>query len=324
MSVPTGTPKARALYRDATRAILLGLFVNLALGMAKLAGGLIAGSFALLSDAVNSLGDTLTSIVVWFALWFAQRPPDSEHPYGHTRAEAIAASNVALVIILSALGVGWKTLTHITTPVHLIPPDWTLWLAGSNVLIKESLYQYKLRVGRRTGSMAVIANAWDHRSDALCALAVLIGLAVARWGGPGLAWAGKAAALVVVSAIVWSGTALFRSSTSELMDLQAERPILDQIRAVAASIPEIEHVETLWVRKSGLEYFVDIHIEVDADMTVAEGHRIGHLLKDRLLKQIPILRDVLVHLEPHPADDGHDKRDRRADGPRTTQGPSKD
>ncbi|NOX53827.1 MAG: cation transporter [Planctomycetes bacterium] len=304
MTAPTVNSKTRLLYRDAIRAILLGLFVNLALGLAKLTGGLVAGSFALLSDAVNSLGDTLTSIVVWFALWFAQRPPDAEHPYGHTRAEAIAASNVALVIILSALGVGWKTLTQITSPVHLIPPDWTLWLAGSNVLIKEGLYQYKLRVGRRTGSMAVIANAWDHRADALCALVVLIGLAVARWGGPGLAWADKVAALVVVSAIVWSGAALFRSSTSELMDVQAEQPILDEIREVAASIPEIEHVETLWVRKSGLEYFVDIHIEVDAHMTVAEGHRIGHVLKDRLLKQIPILRDVLVHLEPHPPENG--------------------
>jgi len=291
--------KTKQLYRSATRAIMLGLAVNAGLGVAKLAAGLLVGSFALLSDAVNSLGDTLTSIVVWFALCYAQRPPDAEHPYGHTRAEAIAASNLALIIILSAFAIGWKTVTNFNAPMEQLPPLWALALAGFNVVVKEGLYQYKRRVGERTGSMAVVANAWDHRADALCALVVLIGLAATRWGGHDWAWADKVAALIIVAAILWSATGLFCQSSSELMDLQADEQILDRIRRIAASIPEIRHVETLWVRKSGLEYFVDIHIEVDPQMTVSEGHRIGHLLKDRLLDEIHILRDVLVHLEPH-------------------------
>jgi cation diffusion facilitator family transporter len=280
------------------------LVVNITLGIVKLVGGIVGGSFALISDAVNSIGDSLSSVVVVFALVVAQRPADREHPYGHTRAEAIAASNVAVLIILSALFVGWEAVRRITVP-HDLPPVWTLWIAGANVLIKESLYRYKLRVGRRTGSTAVIANAWDHRSDALCSFAVLIGLGIVRGAGPDFIWADEVAALVVVSLILWSGTRLLRRSTSELMDLQASDEFVQEIQAVAEGVSQVRNVETLWVRKSGLEFFADIHIEVDAELTVDEGHRIGHQVKDRLLEQFPALRDVLVHLEPFPHT--HDK-----------------
>lgn len=290
---------AAPLYREVTRAALLGLAVNLVLGVVKLVAGLATQSFALLSDAVNSIGDVFTTVVVLFALRVAQRPSDAEHPYGHTRAEGIAASNVALLVILSALAIGWEAVQRFTLK-HPEPPVWTLWIAAANVLIKEGLYRYKAAVGRRTGSQAIIANAWDHRSDAFCSLAVLIGLGVARWGGAAYSWADEAAALVVVGAIVWSGARLFKQSASELMDVQAEHDFVEQIRSQALAVPGVQGVEKLWVRKSGLEYFADIHIEVDRQMTVEEGHRIGHVVKDRLVAGFPALRDVLVHLEPYP------------------------
>ncbi|MCA8998024.1 MAG: cation transporter [Planctomycetaceae bacterium] len=287
------------LYAQVTRAALLGLVVNLALGIVKLVAGIFGNSFALIADAVNSLGDVVTTVVVLFALRVAQRPADDEHPYGHTRAEGIAASNVALLVIFSALFVGWEAIQRWSNE-HLPPPAWTLAIAGANVVIKEALYQFKVRVGKQTGSAAIIANAWDHRSDALCALAVLLGLGAMRFGGEGLHWADEAASLVVVAAIIWSGIQLFRSSASELMDVQADSEYVDQIRNEALTVDGVEEVETLWVRKSGLEFFADIHIEVDQHLSVAEGHRIGHLVKDRLLLRFPNLRDVLVHLEPYP------------------------
>src|SRR5689334_7884799 len=181
------TPSARTLYDQATRAAWVGLIANLGLGVAKLIGGLFGHSFALVSDAVNSLGDTFTSIVVLFALKVAQKPPDDEHPYGHTRAEAIAATNVALLVIGSALAIGWEALKRIGQE-NETPHTWTLWIAGANVIIKEGLYQYKRRVAARTGSRAMIAHAWDHRSDALCSLAVLMGLAAVRFGGDSFHW----------------------------------------------------------------------------------------------------------------------------------------
>ncbi len=281
------------------RAARLGLAVNLLLGIVKLVAGFLGQSFALIADAINSLGDSLASVVVVVALWFAQRPADAEHPYGHTRAEAVAASNVALLVILSALFVGWEAIQRLNLPHHP-PPVWTLWIAAANVIIKESLYRYNVRVGQRIGSTAILANAWDHRSDALCACAVLIGLGIVRWAGPAYLWADEAAALIVVAAILWSGSRLFQRSASELLDLQADQDFVQRIRQAAESVDRVSAVEKLWVRKTGLEYLADIHIQVDAQLTVEEGHRIGHLVKDQLLNQFSKLRDVLVHLEPYP------------------------
>jgi cation diffusion facilitator family transporter len=228
----------------------------------------------------------------------AQFPADDEHPYGHSRAEGIAALTVSLIIIFSALAVTWETLTRLQGQPEL-PPAWALWIAGINVLIKEGLYRYKIKVGRRTGSLATIANAWDHRSDALSALAVLTGLAMMRYGGQNLAWADKAAAMIVALAIVWAGVKLFRQSASELLDVQADEEMVCSIRSTAEPIAGVQAVEKLWVRKSGLEYFIDIHLQVEPTMTVQEGHHIGHLVKQRLMAEYPSIRDVLVHLEPY-------------------------
>ncbi|TWT85475.1 putative cation efflux system protein [Posidoniimonas polymericola] len=288
---------AAELYRDVTRAATLGLAVNLLLGVVKLIGGIIGNSFALVADSVNSLGDVVSTVAVLFAMKVAQRPPDEEHPYGHTRAEGIAASSVALMLIVSAALIGWEALRRFGVQ-HGYPPMWTLWIAGANIVIKESLFHYKVQVGRRTGSAAIIANAWDHRSDALCALAVLIGLAAIRLGGADYMWADEAASLIVACVIVASGVHLFRSSASELMDVQAHPELVDDIRETALDVPGVMGVDTLWVRKSGLEFFADIHIEVDPQMTVHEGHQIGHRVKDALIERHASLRDVLVHLEP--------------------------
>lgn len=296
LTLPTSDP-----YRETTRAAYIGLAANLLLGVTKLIGGVIGSSFALVADSVNSLGDSVSTVVVLFALRVAQRPPDKEHPYGHTRAEGIAASNVALVIIISAVFVGWEAIRRINIS-HDVPPMWTLWIAAANIVIKEALYHYKVRVGRRTGSAAMMANAWDHRSDALCALAVLIGLAAIHVGGQDYIWADEIASLVVVAAIIWSGAHLFRRSASELMDAQAADELVREMSRVALSDPDVRGVETLWVRKSGLEFFADIHLELDRELTIAEGHRIGHRVKEQLLQNFAALRDVLVHLEPYPRD----------------------
>src|SRR3954467_14351386 len=151
-------PSRAAQYRQASQAALLGFVVNLALGVVKLVSGIVGASFALIADAINSLGDVLTSLIVLIALHVAQRPPDEEHPYGHSRAEAIAGSNVGLLLILSAIFIGLEALQRIADRGD-VPAAWMLWVAATNVVIKEGLYRYKIAVGRRTGSSAVVANA---------------------------------------------------------------------------------------------------------------------------------------------------------------------
>ena len=293
-------PAKYHLYREVVQATWLGLVVNLALGCAKLVGGLVGQSYALISDAVNSLGDVFTSVGVLLAFRVAQKPADAEHPYGHTRAEAIAGSNIAILVGVSALLVGLEAIRGVSHHPHEIPPVWTLAIAGANVLIKEALYQYQTRLGRRAGSSAIIANAWDHRADALRALAVLASLAIVRLGGPSLLAIDEVAALFVVAIIVTSAARLHWASVQELMDAQADGVFVNEIRGAATMVKGVKKVDKLRVRKSGLEYLVDIHIQVRADQTVDEGHRISHLVKDEILNLFTNVRDVLVHLEPFP------------------------
>ncbi len=292
-----GLERAR-IYRRAGRAAWLGLFANLVLGVVKLVAGLVAGSFALLADAFNSLGDGVASGAVLWGLHVAQRPADAEHPYGHSRAESAAAANVAVLIVTGAVLVGWEAARRLNTPHPTPPPAWTLGIAAGNMVIKEVLYHYKMAVARRTGSTALVATAWDHRSDALCSLAVLIGLAVVAFSGPGYAWADEVAALFVVAVVLLMGLKLLRRATSELLDEQATPKLVSEMRDVAGRVPGVIAVETLRVRKTGLEFLADIHIEVDPTLRVAAGHELGHDVKRELMQRFPQLRDVLVHVEP--------------------------
>lgn len=286
----------KAKYREASRASALGLLINILLGVIKLLAGLATASFALIADAVNSLGDALTSLAVLFALNLSQRPADERHPYGHSRAEAIAGSNVAVVIVFAAFLVGWEAINQLSAQ-HGIPPWWTLAIAGGNVVIKEGLYHYKKRIAQRLNSAALLANAWDHRADALCALAVLIGLGVVILGGP--MWADDVAALVVVTAVMFAGVKLFGEASRSLLDESAPEPILTTLTEQARAIEGVMEIEKLLVRRAGIEYFVDIHVEVDSQLSVEDGHDISHAVKDELLGKNPMVRDVLVHIEPH-------------------------
>ena len=287
------------LYRQCRRAALWGVGLGVSLGAVKMAGGVFGHSEALVFDAILSFGDALTAAAVWASLLWAQWPADREHPYGHTRAEAVAGSNVALLLVLSGLGIAWESLS--TLGESKSPPEmYTMAIAFISILVKEALFRYEDRVARATGSSAVRAAAWDHRLDAFGSLAVLIGLAVAYWGGPAYEAADHVAALVVAGAVLWAGGSLLWDSVQELMDRQADPEVVDEVRHEASAVEGVRGVEKVLVRKSGLEYLVDIHVEVDPEASVREGHAIGHAVKDRLVGRLVTVKDVLVHIEPSP------------------------
>jgi cation diffusion facilitator family transporter len=289
----------KELYRQCRRAALWGVGLSVGLGILKLGGGIFGHSEALVNDAIHSFGDALNAAVVWGSLLWAQRPADREHPYGHTRAEAVAGSNVALLLILSGLWIGWESLSTLgkASPA---PELYTLVIAAVNILLQEGLYRYESNVARQTGSSAVRAAAWDYRLDALGSLAVLIGLAISYWGGAAWRAADHVAALAVALVVLWAGGSLLWNSVQELMDRQAEPAVLEEVRREALTVPGVRGVEKVLVRKTGLEYLVDIHIEVDAEAAVRDGHAIGHAVKDRLTGNIVTVKDVLVHIEPSP------------------------
>lgn len=297
---PHDHARARSeMYRQTRRAALVGLAVTLSLGVAKLAGGWLGHSLALLSDSVHSLGDALASGSILLALRWAERPADAEHPYGHARVETIAASNVALLLVGSGLWIAWEAVRTWSEPTPA-PHGYTLAIALASVAANEAVFRYSRAVARRTGSKAVEASAWDQRLDVFGSLVVVLGLAAAIWGGPDWHAVDHAAALAVAGIILWAGGTLFWGSLHDLMDRQADPEVLHEVRRVALSVGGVRGVEKLLVRKSGLEYFIDIHVEVDPEASVREGHGIGHAVKSALITGVGAVRDVLVHIEPAP------------------------
>jgi cation diffusion facilitator family transporter len=290
---------AQALYRDTRRAALAGLIVALVLAFIKFLAGWLGHSLALVSDSVHSLGDSLSSASILIALWWAEHPADSEHPYGHTRIETIAASNVSLILVASGLWVGYEAVHRWDD--RMPAPHWyTIAIALVSIVTSESIFRYSMAIGRRTGSKAVEASAWDQRLDVFSSLVVFLGLAIAMWLGPAWGFVDKIAALVIAGIIIWAGASLFWGSLQDLMDRQAEPEFLAKVRNLTLSVGGVRGVEKLLVRKSGLEYFVDIHVEVDPEISVHKGHEIGHAVKDRLVSSIAAVKDVLVHIEPFP------------------------
>jgi cation diffusion facilitator family transporter len=288
----------RTLYRDGRRAAAWGISLTLGLGLVKALGGLFGHSLALLADAVHSLVDAAISGALLGALYVAERPADPEHPYGHGRAEAVAGAGVALMLMLLALGIAWEVA--VTLPLDQPPPStYTLVIAAVCAFVQEGMYRYSSRVARRTGSGALLATAWDYRLDALGGLAVVVGVTLARWGGPAWHWADRVAALLVAGMVFWVGGRLLRDNIDSLMDRQAGPELLAAVRREASAVPGVREVEKLRVRKQGLEHLVDIHIEVDPTQTVEQGHSIAHAVKDRLIGRVGAIRDVLVHIEPH-------------------------
>ena len=280
---------------------MFGLIVAVSLGIAKLFGGWFGHSLALLSDSANSLGDAFSSLSILGALWWAEQPADSVHPYGHSRIESIVASYVALFLIGSGIWVGYEAVYSWNSLAP--PPEWyTFVIALVCVVLNEGLFRYSMSVARATGSKSVEASAWDKRLDVFASLIVLLGLAVSLFAGPAWHAVDHVAALVVAGIILFAGGSLFWSSLQELMDRQASPEVLANIRGMALAVEGVYGVDKLHVRKAGLEYFVDIHIEVDPRISVTEGHRIGHAVKDCLVSEIPAVKDVLVHIEPFPYD----------------------
>jgi cation diffusion facilitator family transporter len=289
----------RELYRQGRRAALWGVGVSLGLGLAKLLGGWFGHSIALVSDAVHSLADAIISSALIGALIFAQRPPDREHPYGHTRIEAIAALCIAIVLMFLAIGVAWRAVVSLGGP-YQPPESFTIVIAVVGTLFQEGLYRYMSNVARRSGSGALLATAWDYRLDALGSLVVVFGVGLAKWGGPRMHWADHIAAIAVAGTIAWVAATLFRDNVQSLLDRQADPELLQRVRQEALAVPGVLGIETLRIRKAGLEYLVDMHVEVDPELSVRTGHEIAHAVKDRVIRRVAPILDVLVHIEPSP------------------------
>lgn len=298
-SAPRPDPHALARERahDGARLVLRGVLLNLLLAALKFAGGILGSTYALIADGIESLLDVFSSLLVWLGFRYAAKPPDADHPYGHGKAESLAALAVSLVMLSAAGWIAIHATREILTP-HTAPHWGTLPLLVFIVATKWWFSRRMARAGAETGGTALGAEAWHHASDALTSAAAFIGIGVAVVAGPEYAAADDWAALVACLVIVVNGLLIFRRAFGEIMDAAASDEVHTEVRRVACSVPGVVGVDKCRVRHSGLSLLVDIQIVVDPAITVFAGHKLAHEVQDALVAADLAITHVAVHVEP--------------------------
>jgi len=293
---PTTNVPASNLQSGA-RYALLGIVINLVLAIVKITAGVLGNAYALIADGIESALDIAGSAIIWGGLKFAARPPDETHPYGHGKAEPIAAAIVSLGVMAAAVGLAVASIGEILTPHHA-PAPFTLVVLIVVVVVKEFLFRVVSRLGREVESTAVRTDAWHHRADALTSVAAFIGIAIALIGGPGWESADDWAALFACAVIATNGVLLLWPALHEIMDTAPSGDMCDKIRLAARQVGGVIEVEKCLVRKMGLYFYVDLHTLVDGAISVRDGHDIAHEVKAAIRATDPRITDVLVHVEP--------------------------
>jgi len=290
--------RTRQRAENSAQLVLRGIVLNAVLAVLKFAGGFFGHTYALVADGAESLLDVLSSTLVWAGFRVAARPPDADHPYGHGKAEPLAALAVSLFVFAMAAGVGVQAVHEIATP-HQGPAWWTLVLLAGVIISKAWFSRRMGLASEEVGSTALGVEALHHWSDALTSAAAFVGISIAIWGGRGWETADDWAALFAAVIIAFNGVSMFTKALSDVMDTAAPPKFDQEIRAIALAVPGVRELDKSRVRKSGLSHLVDIQVRVDGNLSVREGHRIAHAVKDALLASAPhSISDVTVHIEP--------------------------
>lgn len=292
-TVPPAAGKA-----DVLRVTWGGLIVNLLLTGLKLVAGFVGASQAVVADAFHSLSDLSTDVAVLVGVRYWSAPPDKTHPYGHGKIETIVTASIGLALAAVAAGIGYSALAtlHEKDAGH---PGWIAFAAAAvSIVTKEALYRWTVRVGRRAKSPAVVANAWHHRSDALSSVPAAAAVAVAVFF-PSWSFVDHVGALVVAMFILQAAWAIIKPTLGQLVERSASTDVRDRIERIVLDTPAVRSTHAIRARYVGSGLQVDLHIQVEPQMSVLDGHEVARQVRRRLTEQGPDVTDVIVHLEPY-------------------------
>ena len=276
---------------------IVGVLVNTLLIVLKLVAGIFGSSQALIADAVHSFSDLFTDVVVLIGLKISNKPPDKTHHFGHARIETLASTIVGMALIGTALYIGIDASLTIYHHTEYHPTTLALFGAGVSIVLKELLYHYTIRTGRRIKSQLIVANAWHHRSDALSSVAVFIGVAGTQIN-PSWHILDSFAALLVSFFVIKVGLEILRDALREFTDTAPKPEIIGKIQRCALSVNGVLDTHDLRVRTSGGLYQMEIHIVVDGQLTVLEGHRIAKTVEGCLSEDVGNFSSITIHVDP--------------------------
>lgn len=283
-------------YKTAVRVTQIGAGADTLLTLGKLIVGYLGNSAALVAEGLHSAADLLFDIVALIGMRIARKEVDEDHPYGHGKYESLATLLLSLILLAVAVGIVWDAVERIQHPDLEAPAALTLWIAAGSMLIKELLYHYTIRVGRRIGSKILVANAWHHRSDAIASFAALIGIAGALLGWPIL---DPVAAIGVAFFVGKVGVEIAIEALRELTDAATaiDKEIHDSIQRLINAHPEVQSAHLVKARRMGPDIMVDVHVVVDAFLSVSEGHQIADEVEKTLMREISDITSVMVHVD---------------------------
>ncbi|MEI7651341.1 MAG: cation diffusion facilitator family transporter [Verrucomicrobiota bacterium] len=300
------------LQREGGLTVALSLTVNVIMAGAKLSVGTVAQSQALVADGIHSLVDIAGDIAAIIGLKFAHLPKDDDHPYGHHRFSTLATMLISSLVLLFCLGLAWQSLSALVHDVESEPPGLAAaWVAGAALLIKEGFYQYARRQAERLGSRLLMANATDHRADAIASLLALVAVVIANVH-PEWKALDKVVGLVLAGWLGSEGIKLFKGACEDLLDTAPEEHVLKDLSEHILAVPGAKGFHAFRARRLGDRFEVDFHLQVTETATVAQGHAIAGQVKSDILRLHPEVISVLVHVEPdapeHRKQDGHHGR----------------
>ena len=276
---------------------VMTILMNVGLMLVKILTGVFGNSYALIADGIESAADVFTSLLTWIGYHWSLRPPDEKHPFGHGKIESLTGIFSGVVLLGAASGIVWMSVREIRVP-QAVPKWYTLPVLVLVVVVKEAMSRRILSLAGDVDSRALEGDAWHHRSDAITSAAAAVGLTIALIGGEDWASADEWGALVACGVIVANGCRIISRSLHETLDGQVDSGWVDAILRAASEVDGVVAPEKCLVRKSGVRFFTELHIEVDPEMTVRDGHQVGHEVKDHLMERFPQLMDVVIHLEP--------------------------
>lgn len=287
----------QARYEQTRKVTLIGVLVNIILMFAQLLGGFFSSSQALIADGIHTLSDLISDFIVLFAAKIASQDADESHPYGHGRFETLATVILGIALAAVAIGILISAVTRLANPESLSQPSSiALLFAAVAIISKEGLYYYTMRVAKRINSKMLIANAWHHRSDAISSILVAIGVAGSVLLD--LPWLDTAAAIAVAIMILYMGLRLLFDSTKELVDSAWDAEKIKEMTSFINTIEGVDHLHMLRTRKMGNDVLADVHLQVNAYLSVSEGHFIAETTMAKLYKKFPELSDITVHIDP--------------------------
>ncbi|MCB1692187.1 MAG: cation transporter [Pseudomonadales bacterium] len=286
------------MLRDNTETrqlLVLSGIVDLGLGGLKILVGLLANSWALVADGIHSLSDLATDIMVWFFNRIGVMEPDEDHPYGHARFETFGTFLLGGLLIAVAAWLIYDNVLRLMDISEAHVPSWPALVAAAvSVLGKEWLYQITRKLGERTRSKLLIANAWHHRSDSLSSVIVFVGVGGAMFG---LLWLEMVAAIGVALMIGKIGYDLARHSILELVDTAQSETYVEELQKAIQGVEGVRGVHSIRTRRMGPDVLVDIHLQVESRISVSEGHHIGEWVSRQLLDDFEEINDVIVHID---------------------------